>query len=122
MFGGRRTKITANKLAQHKQHTHHHHQQQLHLKQENQLRRRRSSAKDSSPTPPPSTQFRYPQPPQRISPARMTPERQFRSDVSRTQIRYNEGTRTLIPTPVPGAPSAPATAAAAQVKSANQRR
>lgn len=120
MFGGRRAKITANKTAQHKQHNHQQqHHQQLLLKQENQ-HRRRSSAVDNSPSPSPSqAQFRYPQPPQRISPARLTPERQFRSDFSRTQIRYNEGTRTLIPTPVPGAPGAPATA---QAKSTNQRR
>ncbi|XP_065355379.1 etoposide-induced protein 2.4 homolog [Calliphora vicina] len=122
MFGGRRAEITANKTAQHKQHNHqhqHHQQQQLLMKQENQ-QRRRSSAMDNSPSPSPSqAQFRYPQPPQRISPARLTPERQFRSDFSRTQIRYNEGTRTLIPTPVPGAPVSPATA---QAKSTNQRR
>ncbi|XP_037817143.1 etoposide-induced protein 2.4 homolog [Lucilia sericata] len=121
MFGGRKANITASKLAQHKKHNQQ--QQQLLQKQRNQLHRR-SSAKDNSPSPSPSLQiptpqFRYPQPPQRISPARLTPERQFRSDFSRTQIRYNEGTRTLIPTPVPGAPVAPTTT---QAKSTNQRR
>ena len=123
MFGGRRSKITANKIAQQKQQQQqYNHHQQLLLKQEKQLRRR-SSAMDNSPTPTSQTsQFRYPQPPQRISPARSTPERQLRSDVSRTQIRYNEGTRTLIPTPVPGAPGVRTTTTTAQIKNTTQRR
>ena len=125
MFGGRRSKITANKIAQQKQQQQqYNHHQQLLLKQEKQLRRR-SSAMDNSPTPTPTSQtsqFRYPQPPQRISPARSTPERQLRSDVSRTQIRYNEGTRTLIPTPVPGAPGVRTTTTTAQIKNTTQRR
>lgn len=127
MFGGRRPKITANKIAQQKQQQlqqqQYNHHQQLLFKQEKQLRRRSSAMDNNSPTPTSQTsQFRYPQPPQRISPARSTPERQLRSDISRTQIRYNEGTRTLIPTPVPGAPGLRTTTTTAQVKNTTQRR
>lgn len=107
MFGGRRAKITANKIAQQKQ-------QQILSKQENQIRHRNLAIDNSLK----QTQFRYPQPPLRISPARITPERNFCSDFSRSQVRYNEGTRTLIPTPVPGAPEN----LAAKAKSTNQQR
>lgn len=102
MFGGSKiSPLTANsKNAQLKKQQHHHQRQQqqqqhTHRQQQQQPQpqeqiRRRGSALDS---PVNQMQFRYPQPPDRISPVRLTPER---------HTRYAEGSRILIPTPVPG--------------------
>lgn len=103
MFGGSKiSPLTANsKNAQLKKQQHHHQRQQQQQQQQHNHRqqpqpqdqiKRRGSALDS---PVNQMQFRYPQPPDRISPVRLTPER---------HTRYAEGSRILIPTPVPGAP------------------
>lgn len=99
MFGGRtnKTQVAAAKLTQ--QQKHEAQQQLLYKKQKEQELRRGNNSSSSAATFSAATQaqpkYRYPQPPARISPARVTPER---------QLRYVSG-RTLKPTPVPGAPS-----------------
>lgn len=65
---------------------HQHYRQQP---QEDLAKRRGDTVNNQQP------QYRYPQPPSRISPARLTP-------TPERQIRYADGSRCLVPTPAPG--------------------
>ncbi|XP_073820740.1 EI24 domain-containing protein tank [Musca autumnalis] len=110
IFGGRKVaKITANAknaqtkhtVSQYQQRQVHHHR---HQPQEDATTKRRVAEIRN-----PQTQFRYPQPPARISPARLTP-------TPERQIRYADGSRILLPTP------APVTATSSRSEGKSQRR
>ncbi|XP_013114535.1 etoposide-induced protein 2.4 homolog [Stomoxys calcitrans] len=104
IFGGRKVnKVTANKSAPTKQHVNHN-QHQHRQQSKDELRKRRETLNQQQPP-----QYRYPQPPSRISPARLTP-------TPERQIRYADGSRILLPTHTPAVP------ASVQSRNHNQRR
>ncbi|XP_005182704.1 etoposide-induced protein 2.4 homolog [Musca domestica] len=111
IFGGRKVpKITANvknaqtkhTVSQYQQRPQHQQSHRRHPQQaEESTKHRLADIRSQQP------QFRYPQPPSRISPARLTP-------TPERQIRYADGSRILLPTPAPGV--------AATVSTKSQRR